>query len=122
MARPRLSMAQARLTGALGKNPQRYRPRTEPSGLGPLGSPAKWLTPLQAAMFREFASSMPWLNLSHTGIVEIASILQASLASGTLGTPGMQLLRQCLNQMGGTPVSASKVTMPVKDETDDILD
>lgn len=112
MAPPRLSLAQARLTGALSKNPQRYRPRTEPTGTAPIGDPPAWLAPEIAAEFGNLTDTMPWLNASHTGITVIAAYLQARMAQGALGIPGMQLLRVVLNQMGATPVMAHKVAMP----------
>lgn len=112
MARPRLSLSQARLTGALSKNPQRYRPRVEPAGTEPIGDPPNWLAPDVAEQFRDLTERQPWLNASHTGIAIIAAYLQARMAQGTLGIPGMQLLRVTLNQMGATPVSAHKVSQP----------
>ncbi|MDQ0349397.1 hypothetical protein [Ancylobacter vacuolatus] len=56
--------------------------------------------------------TLPWLNASHRGIVSITAILAAQLAAGTAGVPALQLLRQCLNSLCATPVSASKVMMP----------
>lgn len=111
MARPRLSLAQARLTGAISKNPQRYRPRTEPSGTQPIGDPPDWLAPDVSEAFADITDRMPWLNSSHTGITVIAAVLQTRMAQGTLGIPGMQLLRGVFNQMGATPTSAHKVAM-----------
>lgn len=112
MARPRLSLSQARLTGAYSKNPQRYRPRIEPTGMDPIGEPPEWLAPGVAEQFRELTQRLPWLNASHVGITVIAAHLQARMAQGALGIPGMQLLRVVLNSMGATPVSAHKVSVP----------
>ncbi|MBB4002642.1 hypothetical protein [Aurantimonas endophytica] len=70
-----------------------------------------------------FEASLPWLNRSRRTIVEIAAILQARLASGTLGVPGMHLYRVVLRQLGATPASASRVSMPTTpEEPDDLLD
>lgn len=112
MARPRLSLSQARLTGAYSKNPQRYRPRVEPTGIEPIGEPPAWLAPDVAEQFRELAVRLPWLDSSHVGVTIIAAVLQARMAQGVLGIPGMQLLRVTLNSMGATPVSAHKVASP----------
>lgn len=112
MARPRLSLSQARLTGAYSKNPQRYRPRIEPTGMDPIGEPPEWLAPDVAEQFRELTERLPWLNASHVGITVIAAYLQARMAQGALGIPGMQLLRVVLNSMGATPASAHKVAVP----------
>lgn len=112
MARQRLSLAHARLTGAYSKNPKRYRARVEPSGLDPIGDPPEWLAPDIAEQFRDLTARLPWLNASHTGITVIAAVLQARMAQGVLGVPGLQLLRVTLNSMGATPASAHKVAMP----------
>lgn len=125
MARPRLSIAQAHLSGALSKNPQRYRPRVEPAGTEPIGDPPEWLAPDVAEQFRDLTERLPWLNASHTGINVIAAYLQALMAQGTLGVPGMQLLRVTLNQMGATPVMAHKVALPdvpIDDPADEFFD
>jgi hypothetical protein len=122
MARARLSLAQARLTGAYSKNPQRYRPRSEPTGLDPIGDAPDWLAPDIAAEFRALIAAMPWLNSSHVGITAIAATLQARMAQGVLGIPGLQLLRVTLNQMGGTPVSAHKVAAPAGSSEPDPAD
>jgi hypothetical protein len=122
MARPRKSLAQARLSGAAAKNPQRYRRRVEPTTTGPLGPAPNWLNRQQKMAWREFDRRLPWLNFSHRAIVEIAAILQAKLAAGTLGLPGMQLLRVTLGQLGATPVDAAKIAFAAPDEPDDLLD
>ena len=123
MPRPRQSLAQARLTGAAAKNPQRYRTRREPLVTEPLGDPPEWLTAPQRRVWRELDRRLPWLNMSHRGITGIAAILQAKMADGTLGLPGMQLLRQVLGQMGATPAMAGKVaTRLAESDRDDLLD
>ncbi|WP_244490962.1 hypothetical protein [Paramesorhizobium deserti] len=110
------------MTGAINKNPQRYRNRAEPLVTEPLGKPPKWLQAAEIDAWNDFASRLPWLNKSHRCITGIASVLSARMARGTLGVPGMQLLRQCLGQMCATPVSAAKVSMQQPEEVDDLLD
>jgi hypothetical protein len=124
MARPRNSFAAARMSGALYKNPQRYRTRKEPLVTDPIGSPPAWLTDDQADAWNDFADRLPWLNRSHRGIVGIASVLQAKQANGELGVPGMNLLRLVLGQLCATPTTAGKVSMPepVSDEAGELLD
>lgn len=77
----------------------------------------------QATAWRTFDVEAPWLNYSHRGLVEIASVVRARLASGEdVGVQAMGLLRLCLGSMGLTPADASKVSWGAEDEPDDILD
>src|SRR5690606_13972147 len=91
MARPRISLAQAAITGAIYKDPKRFRGRNEPQVGDPLGDPPDYLPDAEAEAWRDFALTLPWLNRSHRAIVHIASHLTARLQAGTLGVPGMQL-------------------------------
>jgi hypothetical protein len=118
MPRPRKSIAQARLTGAYAINPARYAARSEPLVTDPLGEPPDWLTGPQRVIWRDISNRMPWLNKSHRGITGIAAILQAKLADGALGLPGMNLLRMTLGQMGATPATAQHAVLP-EVESDD---
>lgn len=118
MPRPRKSIAQARLTGSYAINPGRYSARTEPLVTDPLGAPPGWLTVPQRAVWRDIERRMPWLNKSHRGITGIAAILQAKLADGALGLPGMNLLRMTLGQMGATPATAQHAVV-AEPENDD---
>lgn len=121
MAPPRKSLAAARITGAMAKNPQRYRRRIEPNVATPLGPAPGWMTALQAEAWDALEARLPWLNQSHRGLVEIAATLQAVLAQGALGVPGMQLLRLCLGQLCATPVTAGKVETLAEADPDDGL-
>jgi phage terminase small subunit len=122
MPRPRQSLAQAHLSGALYKDPQRYKTRHEPLVTEPVGDPPDWLKPAAQAQWRELAATLPWLNMSHRGIVGIAAILAAKMADGTLGIPGMNLFRIVMGKLGATPESAAKVAMPSAEEADELLD
>ncbi len=112
MAPPRKSLAQAALSGALYKNPQRYRNRVEPVVDEPLGDPPDYLKPAEVEAWEEFRVHLPWLNKSHRGITHIACVLQARMAADELGVPGMNLLRQVLGKMGATPDMARFAVMP----------
>lgn len=118
MARPRQSIAQARLSGALFKHPERYRNRVEPLVTEPLGDPPGFLKPAAAEAWQDFRERMPWLNKSHRGITELASILQSRMSAGVLGVPGMNLLRLCLGSMGATPATSRFAVRPDSDEED----
>lgn len=119
MPRPRKSLAQARVSGAYAKNPGRYKRRNEPRVGEPIGDPPDWMTPAQKVAWRQYAAALPWLNYSHRCMLEITSYLAARMAAGELGVSGMNLLRQCLGQLGATPADASKVQQ-FDDEDDPI--
>jgi hypothetical protein len=70
----------------------------------------------------EFEAELPWLNRSHRCLVGIASIARAELASGCADAKMLNLLRQCLGQMGASPADASKITMPGEDKAVDPAD
>lgn len=122
MAPPRKPLALAHLSGAVAKNPQRYRSRTEPRVSMPLGAPPEWLKPEAKEAWLELEARLPWLDMSHRCIVALAAYLQAKVCEGGLGIPGMQVLRQILGQLGATPVSAAKINWaPEIDDPDDEL-
>jgi hypothetical protein len=47
-----------------------------------------------------------------------ANIQGRIMANQDVGVQAMNLLRQCLGQMGATPSDASKITVPEGDEED----
>lgn len=124
MARPRIPRAKAAIEARDKKDPQRFKNRKEPSAPGELGDPPEWMGGEQRLAWRTFQREIPWLNASHRGVVEIAVTIRARLMAGEeCGVQALNLLRQCLGQMGATPSDASKVTLPDDDEeADDILD
>lgn len=123
MAKPRIPRAKAALEARDKKNPQRFKNRKEPHCADVLGDPPDWMGGEQRLAWRTFQKEIPWLNASHRGVVEIATIIRARLMAGEeCGVQALNLLRQCLGQMGATPSDASKVTLPEDDDEDDILD
>lgn len=124
MARPRIPRAKAALEARDKINAGRFKNRKEPQSPGELGDPPDWMGGEQRAAWKIFQREIPWLTESHRGLVEIATIIRARLASGEeVGVQALNLLRQCLGQMGATPSDASKVALPEDDEEeDDILD
>lgn len=113
MAPPRKSLVHARISGAMAKNPQRYRARREPLVTEPIGDPPDWMKDDVAEQWGELSDSLPWLNRSHRCTVAIASILMAKHAAGTAGIPALQLLRVVLGSLGANPVDASKIALTV---------
>jgi len=112
-----LAAAKVKIQAAAVKNPQRFRDRREPKVDTPLGAPPPWVVDVPTNMARTawttIGAETPWLNSSHRSLVGIAaSILGRQIAGQDVGVQAMNLLRQCLSQMGATPVDASKIAMP----------
>jgi hypothetical protein len=122
LPRNRIPRAKALVEGRDLMHPERHRNRNEPTA-APLGKPPAWMTKAQAAAWRTFEGEAPWLNYSHRGLVEIASVVRARLSSGEeVGVQAMSLLRLCLSSMGATPADASKINWAPAEEPDDLLD
>lgn len=120
MPRPRKPLELARLTGAMAKDPQRYRNRHEPVDDRPLGEPYEWLPEDAKAAWKEMVPNLPWLRCCHRGIVGITAILAGKMMKDALGLPGMKLLNSCLGALGATPASFPKVGWsPPADDDDD---
>lgn len=123
MARPRTPKAKAAVTGADKKNKGRFDDRTEPAIADDLGNPPAWMPEGQQAAWRVIATEIPWLNSSHRALVEIASYVRGRLMAGEdVGVQALNLLRQCLGQMGATPADASKAGGKPDGETADPAD
>lgn len=127
MPAPRKPMRKAALDASDKKNPQRFKNRKDPSSEC-IGDPPAWLKDTEKSMARtawyDFADEIPWLNKSHTSFLTIAADIRGRQMTGAeVGVQALNLLRQCLGQMGATPSDATKVTMPDdNDEGDDLLD
>lgn len=119
MSRPRLPEQLANLTGAAGKNPQRFKHRKEPAQL-PLGAPPRGFTDAERNAWAEFADEIPWLCKADRVQVEIAARLKARMQSDPdFPIGGYAQLRMCLASMGATPADRSKVAHGDDDQDDD---
>lgn len=117
MARPRTPKAKAEVTGRTKRDPKRFEERAEPRVSQLLGDPPEWFTEIQVKAWDQFKKELFWLDYSHRALLEIASAIRARLmlpsADGQeVGVQALNLLRQCLGQMGATPADASKVKLP----------
>ena|SRR5258705_11938926 len=121
MARPRVPLIKAQVTGRTIRNPNRFKDRKEPKSNGPLGDPPRWFkNQIQKDAWNTFRDELPWLNHSHRSLIEIAATIRARVMTGDdIGVKALNLLRQCLGQMGATPSDASKVNMPAGEEPND---
>ncbi|MDF2809515.1 MAG: hypothetical protein K0S56_546 [Microvirga sp.] len=123
MAKPRTPSAKAKTEGREKINPGRFATRKEPKVDGALGAPPAWLKDHEKNKARVawalFQTELPWLNQSHRALVEMASNIRGRMMAGEdVGIQAMNLLRQCLGQMGATPADASKITVPDDGEED----
>jgi hypothetical protein len=115
----RTPLATAIATGRVQHDPKRFKGRNEPESNGPLGDPPKWMKKKeQIEAWEEFEHELPWLNQSHRALVGIASDIRGrQIAGEEISIQFLNLLRQCLGQMGATPSDASKVNVPDDDQT-----
>jgi hypothetical protein len=114
----RLPSAKVKATGADVKNPSRLRNRGNPSTVR-LGAPSAWMSKGQIAAWKAFQHEIPWLAESDRTLVEIAAVIRARLMAGEdVGVQALNLLRQALGQMGGTPADRTRIETP-EDDADD---
>lgn len=122
MARPRIPSVRAAVEGRDRHDPQRFRNRPAPL-FADIGAPPSWMSCSQCAVWDVFTFELPWLNKTHRSLLEVAVTVRARIASGQdVGVQAMNLLRQCLGQMGATPADAGRVAHADEDEADDLLD
>lgn len=128
MARPRTPKAKAAVTGQAVKQKTKFDGRKEPKVDAPVGEPPEWLVDNDLSKARTawmtFTKEIPWLNETHRSFLEIAANIRGRLMTGQeVGVQALNLLRQCLGQMGATPADATKVSFPDgEEEKDDLVD
>src|SRR5262249_44380445 len=111
-----MPLAKARATGADRKNPARFADRREPNS-EQLGNPSPHLSELQRKAWQAFTREAHWLKESDRALVEVASILRASLWS-EFDVKTIGQLRLCLSAMGLTPTTRSKIAIADEPEAD----
>jgi hypothetical protein len=121
----RLPSVKAKMTGADLKNPSRFLNRGDPP-TARLGAPSAWMKEGQIAAWEAFQREIPWLAESDRTLLEIAVTIRARLIAGEeVGVQALNLLRQALGQMGGTPADRTRIEMPeevIDDPTDRFFD
>jgi hypothetical protein len=127
MARPRTPKAKAKVTGQAAVRKKKFEERHEPVVNDELGPPPDWMQDSDTSKARTawvtMANEIPWLNHSHRGLMEIAASIRGRLiAGGEVGVNALNLLRQCLGQMGATPADASKAGAKPDGESEDPAD
>lgn len=127
MARPRTPKAKAAVTGQAVVRRKKFEGRNEPIVNDELGPPFPWLTDSeksrQIQAWDTIREEIPWLNSSHRILVaEACTILGRMIAGQDVGVQALNLLRQCLGQMGATPADASKAGAKPDGESKDQAD
>lgn len=120
MARRKTPLAKAKLTGALEKDPQRYRGVNEPQGLSELGEPPMWLPEPEKMAWATFAEELPWLVSSDRALLEASCILRAKIQSSRDVTAAhIREMRMHLTALGATPTTRHTVQPPTDPNEDD---
>lgn len=127
MARPRTPRAKAAVTGRDKHDKARFEGRNEPDVNEELGPPPDWMVDSDKTKARTawvtMSAEIPWLNSSHRALMEIAASIRGRLMTGgDVGVQALNLLRQCLGQMGATPADASKAGAKPDGESKDPAD
>lgn len=118
MARNRTPKPKAAVSGAMLRNPQRYRGGPRLGATRPLGAPYATMSEAERVHWIEWKANLPWLHSSHRVMVRLACTLQARMDEGKLGLTGMRTLVSVLAKLGATPVDEGSVVMPENDDTD----
>lgn len=113
----RLTVAEAKLTGADRHNPKRHAGRADPP-VKPLGDPPAKLSESEREAWLEFAENMPWLAASDRQLVALTSLLCGLAQARDCPLGVYAQLRLCLSSMGGTPVDRSRVQWKDDDGAD----
>lgn len=121
----RNSIAKARLTGALAKDPQRYRDRKEPPVSGrPLGPAPKHLKGNAQAVWQEMAGALGWLQHEDRAALEVAAVaigqIRDTLAAGEpCAASLLSAANSALGRLGASPADRSKVSAAPSEPQDD---
>ena len=109
MARPRLPVAKAEVSGAAIVHPERHRNRKAPRAR-PIGEPFARMTEVQKEAWDQFRDELPWLNSTHRALLEVASNVRARLANGDeVGINVLQTYSSILSKLAATPIDETKV-------------
>lgn len=118
----RLPKRKAFVSGAMAKNPARYRSGPRLDATRPLGDPYASMSAAEKRHWREIERDMPWVHSAHRLIVRLACMLQARMDEGKLGLTGVRSLLSILAKLGATPVDEGKVSSGSSGGNDDGFD
>src|SRR5688572_20100477 len=98
MPKPRLPQAKAEASGAVLKNPARFRDRKAPSRTRPLGEPYAGMSEVERRYWLELAGDMPWLHSVHRVLLRTACHFAARLdTEDGIGENGAKVLSSLLS-------------------------
>jgi hypothetical protein len=120
MARPRLPESQLS-PRTLTDHPGRYRARQdEPTPVGELGPPSKWLSKPAKAIWRLLVKHAPAkLGESDRCLMEVVCVLKAKLESGVISGPQTSQLLIGLDKLGFIPYSREAIPEAKPKEEDE---
>lgn len=120
MARPRLTAARAKTSGADLIHAGRFKDRKTPAKTRPIGQPYAGMTPEQSAVWEESAANMPWLHSGHRLLLRQVCILAARMETDPqMGVSALQALGAALSKLGATPTDETKVNHADGDDEDE---
>lgn len=124
MARPRKSRRELELTGAIKKNPQRFRDRfANRKSHGQIGAPPKWMSVEEKRAWREFVRIAPPDSLTVADRIALGDMCRIwaryvefgeNLGGKSKGVPArsMTRLKDYLARFGMTPLDRTKLHLP----------
>lgn len=113
MARPRTPSTVLEARDAFRKHPERSR--EDIAGVGEIGSPPAYLTPLQAQVWEEIVFVAPPGVFTATDRLSLEAICRlAAFMRETGSTAQAAELRQWLGQYGFTAAARAKISAPAK--------
>ena len=116
MPRRRTPPTEARTRGQDRNHPARHASRRPPSSV-PLGAPSAHLGKDARTAWEGLAREIGWLTEADRALVELAAAIRGRMLAGEeVGLSALALLRQCLKDLGGTPVDRARITAPPEDE------
>ena len=119
MARSRIPLAKAEVSGAIAKNAGRFAGRKKVVGARAVGKPYVAMSEVEKRYWEEFVGDLPWLNAGHRVLLRLACSLAARMDAGEeMGVTAAQALSSVLSKLGATPVDECKVGYSGEEDSD----
>lgn len=109
-------MRKAIVSGAALKHPERYRDRTAPVGMLPIGGPYEAMTEPQRAIWAECKANMPWLHAGHRLLLRVVCVLAVKSTEPDAKAATLGALSTALSKLGATPSDESKINHAPADD------
>ena len=118
MARPRVPLEKAKLTGAAAVHPGRFNGRSEPQS-EPIGAPPGYLSDDARRAWDEFCREWPWVTRADRKALTVICQLWEVIERGDGGVNEFKEFRLQCSAFGGNPTTRTKVYQPKPEEEDD---